>query len=341
MSFPEKAGIFITGFLLFAVIAKEIIGLIADFILAPLFGMRVKGVSFFGLAFNLQDNKWVASKHKATALIQHDVRFDDRKPMEEYDEKKSQALQLTTTIIKLLAAAAICFACRSFFVKDKKSPLDILVISFALGMILQALTSLGIFLYTNLVLMKRLGGYINTLLSRLRKGEDLAALNLQPVEMLPYDNPTNAEKILYYQIYMAHLAACDRYEDMRGPSHQAMAYIMNHDYFSQETLAYYWLIFYFSEVEPNEENAKALLTNLGDIIRNDKDSNARRVLAYYMFNIQHNPERAEALVTEGFAALNTSHCLPTERELERKLLTKLNQRINDHKHGININSDDQ
>ena len=182
--------------------------------------------------------------------------------------------------------------------------------------------------------MKRLGGYINTLLSRLRKGEDLAALNLQPVEMLPYDNPTNAEKILYYQIYMAHLAACDRYENMRGPSHQAMAYIMNHDYFSQETLAYYWLIFYFSEVEPNEENAKA-------IIRNDKDSNARRVLAYYMFNIQHNPERAEALVTEGFAALNTSHCLPTERELERKLLTKLNQRINDHKHGININSDDQ
>ena len=226
--------------------------------------MRVKSVSFFGLAFNLQNGKWVASKHKKTALIQHDVRFDDRIPVEKYDDKKSKWLQLTTTVIKILAAAAICFACRGFFAKDKKSPLDILVISFALGMVLQALTSLGIFLYTHLVLMKRLGGYVNTLLSRLRNGEELSSLNMQPVEMLPYENPTNTEKILYYQVYMAHLAASDNYEAMREPSHQAMNYIMNHDYFTQETLAYYWLIFYFSEVEPDEQSAKALLEKLGD-----------------------------------------------------------------------------
>jgi hypothetical protein len=339
MSFLEKAGIFITGFLLLAVIAKEIIALIADFILAPLFGMRVKAVSFFGLAFNLQNGKWVASQHKKTALIQHEVRFDDRIPVEEYSDKKSKWLQLTTTVIKILAAAAICFACRGFFSKDKKSPLDILIISFALGMVLQALTSLGIFLYTHLILMKRLGGYINTLLSRLRKGEELSSLNMQPVEMLPYENPTKTEKILYYQIYMAHLAATDNYEAMRSPSHQAMDYIMSHDYLTQETLAYYWLIFYFSEVEPDEKSAKALLEKLGDIIRNDKDPNARRVLAYYMFNIQHNAERAEALVTEGFAALNTARCLSTERELERKLLTKLNSRIIEHKHSLNAQTD--
>ena len=70
MSILEKTGIFATGFLLIAVLASELVGLVANLIFAPLFGMRVTTISFFGLEFTISDNKWTKTFHKLSPIIQ-------------------------------------------------------------------------------------------------------------------------------------------------------------------------------------------------------------------------------------------------------------------------------
>lgn len=328
MSIFEKISVFATGFLLIAVLATEIVGLAANLVFAPLFGMRVTTISFFGLEFTISDNKWTKTFHKLSPIIQYDVRFDSRKPVESFSDKKADLLRFVTILAKFAVAAVICFLLRGFFTKKGSfNIIDLLMISFAAGMVFQAFTSLGIYLYTNLVLMKRLGGYINTLIKRLRQGESFASLDMKPAEELGYKNPTKTEKLLYYQIYMAYLAAVGDYDGMRSPSHEAMNFLIDRDYFVQDTGSYYWLIFFFSEIEPNAPITDMLLKRLGNVIKSDKDANAKRVLAYYFFNIRRDFTSAQQMVDAGFQALNSNAGLDTERELERQLLSDLNERL--------------
>ncbi|MBR5682851.1 MAG: hypothetical protein IKW96_06185 [Ruminococcus sp.] len=327
MSILEKISVCATGFLLIAVLATELVGLAANLIFAPFFGMRVTTISFFGLEFTISDNKWTKTFHKLSPIIQYDVRFDSRKPVESFSDKKADMLQLVTVIAKFTAAGLICLLFRGVFAKGALNMLNLLIVSFAAGMVFHALFSLGIYLYTNLVLMKRLGGYINTLLKRLRQGESFASLDMKPVEELGYKNPTKTERLLYYQIYMGYLAAVGNYDGMRGPSHQAMNFLMDREYFVQDTGSYYWLIFFFSEIEPNISLTDMLLKRLGDVIKSDKDANAKRVLAYYFFNIRRDFISAQQMVDAGFKALDSNSGLATERELERQLLNDLNERL--------------
>ncbi len=328
MSILEKTGIFATGFLLIAVLASELVGLVANLIFAPLFGMRVTTISFFGLEFTISDNKWTKTFHKLSPIIQHDVRFDSRKPVESFSDKKADMLQLVTVIAKFTVAVLICLLFRDIFTKTGAyNMLDLLKVSFATGMVFHALFSLGIYLYTNLVLMKRLGGYINTLIKRLRQGESFASLDMKPVEELGYKNPTKTEQLLYYQIYMGYLAAVGNYDGMCEPSHQAMNFLIDREYFVQDTGSYYWLIFFFSEIEPNIPLTDMLLKRLGDVIKSDRDANAKRVLAYYFFNIRRDFISAQQMVDAGLQALNSNSGLATERELERQLLNELNERL--------------
>lgn len=328
MSILEKISVFAAGFLLIAVLATELVGLAANLIFAPIFGMRVTTISFFGLEFTISDNKWTKTFHKLSPIIQYDVRFDSRKPVESFSDKKADMLRLVTVIAKFAAAALVYVLFRGVFAKEGPfTKIDLLIVAFTAGMFFHALSSLGIYLYTNLVLMKRLGGYINTLIKRLRQGESFASLDMKPVEELGYKNPTKTERLLYYQIYMGYLAAVGDYDGMRGPSHQAMNFLIDREYFVQDTGSYYWLIFFFSEIEPNVPLTDMLLKRLGDVIKSDKDANAKRVLAYYFFNIRRDFISAQQMVDAGLLALNSNSGLATERELERQLLNELNERL--------------
>jgi hypothetical protein len=328
MSILGKTGVVITGFLLIAVLATEIVGLAANLIFAPFFGMRVTTISFFGLEFTISDNKWTRTFHKLSPIIQQDVRFDSRKPVESFSDRKADMLQLVNIAAKFAAAAVICFTVRGLFTKPGPlSPPELLIAAFAAGMMFHAFFALGIYLYTNFVLMKRLGGYINSIMKRLRNGESYASLDMQPYEKLGYDRSTKSERLLYYQLYMGYLAAVGNYDGMRGPSYQAMRSLIGREYFVQDTGSYYWLIFFFSEIEPNAPLTDLLLKRLGDVINSDSDANAKRVLAYYFYNIRRDFTSAQKMVDEGFKALDSDSGLATERELERQLLSDLNERL--------------
>lgn len=328
MSVFEKTGIFIIGFLLLALIAAEIVGLFSNLIFAPLFGMRVTTISFFGLEFTVTDNKWIVTFHKFSPIIQYDVRFDNRKSVESFSNKKGDILQYVSIIAKFAAAAALCFAFRGLLTKPEHfTPPELLLFSFTAGMVFHAFFSFAICLYSELVLMKQLSGCIDSILNRLRQGESYASLDMKPMEELGFKDSTKTEQLLYYQLYMGYLAALKNYNGMRDPSHKAMNILLDRGYFVQETGSYYWLIYFFSEVEPNPQITEMLLERLGNVINKDKDANAKRVLAYYLFNIKQDFPGAQEMVNEGFRALNSDSGLATERDLERLLLTDLNERL--------------
>lgn len=326
--FLFKLLIFLTGFIPLAIYAREILDLILRTLLAPHFNMRLKTVSFFGLTFALENEKWTKTFHKYTPLIQSNVCWDLRKPMETFTDKREKSFQLICIAIKIAVSAALCFAFRGYLAHISSiKPLPLLLASFALGFAWFSVSSLLIFIYVYSVVMKGLGGYADSMLKRLRSGERLEDLNMRSVEDLGLQKNSKLAMSVYYPIYMAHLAAIDDTERMRAPSHQMMDQLIGKDFILQDTAAYCWLLYFFSEVEPNPAFAKMLLDKLGDIIKKDTDPNSKRILGYYAFNIMRDLSLAEKLVSEGFEALSGSRMLATEIDLERKLLTVLNERI--------------
>ena len=119
MSFVTIVGIFLSGFVP-AYFAKQIIMLITDLIFAPLFLMRVKTVSVFGLTFFMEEEKWKVSFIKPEPMIQHEVRRDSRKVIEGSNAKNCLYLHLVQLAALIIAASALCFVFRGLFFKSDK-----------------------------------------------------------------------------------------------------------------------------------------------------------------------------------------------------------------------------
>ena len=326
MSFLEIAGVYLICFWL-SVYAKQILLLITDIIFAPLFKMKVKMISLFGLTFLWEEEKWKVSFIKPEPLIQHDVRRDTRKHIEGSDRNNCLHLHLVHLAVIFIAAAAVCFVFRGLLFKSNKSILEHFAAAFAWSMIFQVLWRIHVIVCTHLIFMKKMGGYIDSLLDRIRNGETFTQLDLKPINELGFKNITFLDKKLYYPIYMSYLAETGETQAMRAPSHEMMDQLKEKEFSVYETLEYYWLIYYFSSVEPNKVYADLLMYKLGNVIYDDEMANGKRVLAYYTFEHEHDLKRAEELVTEGFAAIESGNLSNAERILERFLLTQLNTQI--------------
>ena len=82
-------------------------------------------------------------------------------------------------------------------------------------------------------------------------------------------------------------------------------------------LAYYWLIFYYSEIETDKEKADDYFKKIEPIICNDEDSNAKRILAYYYYRLYNDSEKAKSLIEEGLSRIDKFSFGP-DRALEKK-----------------------
>lgn len=337
MSFWTIAGIFLLAFWL-AFYVKDILLLITDIIFAPLFKLKVKMVSLFGLTFFMEEEKWKISFLKPEPLIQHDVKRDTRKHIEGSDKKNCLYLHLVHLAVIIIAAAAVCCVFRGLLFKSGKSIPEYLAAAFCWGMVFQVLWRIRVIVLTHLIFMRRMGGYIDSLLDRIRSGETFTQLELKPIDQLGYKNISIVDKKLYYPIYMSYLAETGKTWDMHQPSGEMMELFRDKEFSVYETLSYYWLIYYFSSVRPNKANAGILLDKLGNVIYDDNMANGKRVLAYYTYEHEHDLARAEELVTEGFAALEVGNASNAEKILERSLLTQLNTQIINSKFNTDIRS---
>lgn len=317
--------VLLSGFMA-AMYVHQLLQLILDAILAPVFKSHIGSVNFFGLNLMKQDGVWKSSAVKFTPIIQHTVLFNRNAP--EGIRDRSRILRCITCTVELLVGIGVCTLILLYFRNRENNLFRALANGFAMGMVFFALQSIVIYTYTFMVLMKRLGGYTHKMIQRLRAGEDFAALDLKPADQLGFKKVTKAEKILYYGLYMGYLEDTDNYEAMRAPSHEIMSMILEREYIAQETLTYYYLLFFFSEVEPNRQMADIVFNKIKGVITTDTDSNAKRMMAYYAFNIYRDVAGAERFVSEGYAALGrmTGITASTGR-LERKMLDRISSRI--------------
>ncbi|MBQ8927961.1 MAG: hypothetical protein IJ055_06780 [Oscillospiraceae bacterium] len=327
MDFYMMSLLFVTGAFLVAIWLKELLQLLLDLTLAPLFSYRVKMVSFFGLRFECDtDGHWERRPFKYSQLITDLVTADLRGGVPEHLERKEKTMLLLRCMVLLLCSAlllVLTWGSVSALIGRRGNYPDAFLAGLSVGFAIHSLSSLGTFIYIYAVLMKRLGGYVSTLLKRIRQGERVSEMQLLPVESLPYQKTSKLERMQYYNIYLMYLLEHGDIAGMRAPIREMADYYRGREFLSQETLGYYWLIFYYSRYELDQRAATFFLDKVRHAITSDPDANAKRVLAYYAFGIERNNARAQQLVHEGLACVDRFSLPGEERELERQLLLEL------------------
>ena len=332
MGLSDKFMIVIIALCIVSIWVLSVIKIVLNLLIAPQFGFKCNQISGFGLLLLNEDGKWKCKKNKFSPVIQETLVIDISKPVPEDINEKDKAYAGLTTVIELVISLVVGFFCRDKILMTIKSwndigMLDLFLGAFAIGMIGHSLIHIGIAIYTYGVLIKRLNGYTDVVLKKLRQGVPFESMDLKPVSQLPYKNPSNLEKMMYYRIYIPYLIAVGDIDGMKQPMEEMKDYYAKREYIMQETLSYYWLIFYYSRYEINPMNADAFFERVSRTLINDADANAKRVLAYYYYGVKNDITKAQQYIREGFAVIDKFSLPGAERELERKLLLDLDEII--------------
>lgn len=322
--------IIVVIFLMLSLMLKTLLDMLISLIVAPRFRFRCSQASLFGLIFTNNNGKWSASFDKPSPLCSSNIIIDKNK-MEGTDWDKMDKRYMTARAVILLLISVplliLGFPALLRTLGLKATLPDIILAAFSAGFFFHCMSSIVIMIYTQTVIMKRLGGYIQSLVNRLRAGEAFYSLNMRPLGELGFDKVTDAEKMMYYALYVEYLLSLERFDELRLPTYEMTDHLLHNEFISALTLNYYWLIFYYSRFEINPAIADPLVEKLGAALLSDKDANARRVLAYYHYGIKGDIRAAKRYVDEGLAAIDSFSCAQSERELERKLLLELDKEL--------------
>ena len=331
MGFSEKLMVLITAMLVGMVWISSLIKIITQLFFASKFGFKCSQISGFGVLIQNEDGRWRFIKGNFSPLIQSVILLDLSKKVPEDIDKKERIYKAITCLVSLLFAGIVTW----FFREETKELIlwknagirDLFLGALGPGMILDSFVQIVIAVYTYGFLAKRLTGYVNSAVKQLRQGVSFEDMNLKPLAQLPYNNVSNLEKMMYYQLYIPYLIASDRTEELKGPIGEMTQYYDNREYILQETLSYYWLIFYYSRYEIDPRRADMFYERVSATLQNDKDANAKRVLAYYHYGVKNDVEAARKYVREGLSVIDKFSVPGAERELERKLLLDLDELI--------------
>lgn len=316
---------FILGFCIAADLVVQVIENILKIIFVPRFGLKISSVSFFGLFFIKQNDRWEVSFRQPSLLCQCAIGIDVSKPIPEDSEKREKQAAYLVGVLMILISLSVAFLfsdyCLKLFHGEMISLSNIFILSFVTGMVFHSVVHMGICVYTWRVVMKRLAGYIDATIKKIRQGYSFEDLNLKPIEELPY-KILKSEKMLYYNLYVYYLMVTGEVEEMQIISHE-ITYLLNHsEFIIQYTGLYYWLVYYYSKYEIDPVMADKFFKSIRTILNKDSDANAKRVLAQYYYGIQKDMEKARKYLNEGLACVDSFSC-GGERVLERKLLEEL------------------
>lgn len=321
-----KLLVVITALFFVSIQIKQLITTAYTVFAARSFGLKCDSVSLFGLLLTKHDGKWEYVKGKPSVLCNANIQLDleNRLTAEEYDRKEKIFSILQRTLL-ILVSAGLIFLFRGIMIKGltlKGNLLEIFAAYTAFGLCFHSLASVGIHIYTYKVAMKRLGGYYQEKIKRIRNGEKFTSLDMKPIDQLEFKNPSKAERGMYNTLYATYLLACGRIEEMSVVAHDLTNQFIDSEYILLETGAYYFLIYYYSRFELIPHLAKHFLDKCIATISADKDSNGKRVLAYYAFGVEQDFPKARKYLNEAFSSIER-FSVGDERDLERKLLWEL------------------
>ena len=331
--FCIKAMAFITGFFLVATIFANFYAALYSFIFSKKYGYKTKFLILFGLVFTKIDNKWKKIYYKQTPLCGAIPTIDGDNIHKDFSEREKQlsySERFSKLFLSIIIFALTLKPIIGLFKGESISLVNLFLIGFSTGMIFHSINHIGISIYIFEKLYKGLMGYINSKTQLLIDGENIENLDLKPIEELPYKSPSPMEKMYYYLFYSSYLFSLNKTEEMKKVSQEMSDLLGNKNTnivnYLCNYLAYYWLLFYYSEIETDKEKADDYFKKIEPIICNDEDSNAKRILAYYYYRIYNDSEKAKNLLEEGLARIDKFSFGP-DRALENKLLLKLKNEI--------------
>ena len=329
--FCIKAMAFIIGFFFVATLFAGFLSTLYHFIFAQKFGYRIKFFSLFGLVFIKKDNRWkkIFNNLAPVCFAMNLPKFDEVNFQQDYLKKEKQLIfsqRFTNLFISIVIFVLTLGYIIAFFKGESISLIGLFLIGFSTGMVFHSVNHIGISFYIYNKLFKGLLGYIQSKRDSLLEGEKIEKLDLKPIEELPYNSPSEMEKLYYYLIYCSYLLSLNKFEELQKVSHEMTDMLwkksLNLFYFA----SYYWLIFYYSEIEKDKEMADDFFRIIEPVVCNDEESNAKRVLAYYYYRVYNDSEKAKTLIEEGLSGID-KYSFGEERVFEKELLLKLKNEI--------------
>ncbi len=327
--FCIKSIAFITGFFLVSTILGNLYNAIYNFIFAKKYGYRTKFISIFGQVFIKKDNKWIKVCRNPNPMCMSINTIDSDNIQEDY-LKMEKNLSASGNYSKLFLSIFIFVLTLkpviAVFKGESISIIELFLIGFSTGMIVHSIDHILIHNYVYNKLYKGILGYIHDKGELLRKENTFVNLDLKPIEELPYKSPSEVEKIYYYLFYCLYQLSLNNKDEMKKVSYEITDMLGNRNLNLLYYLAYYWQIFYYSEIETDIEKANEFFKKIEPIIINDEESNAKRVLAYYYYRVHNDTEKAKSLIEEGLSQID-KYAFGADRTLEKDLLLKLKNEI--------------
>ena len=332
-----KAMAFITGFFLIATIFANLYVVLYQFIFSKKYGYRLKFICLFGLVFTQKDNKWIKILYKPFPVCASIPLIDSNNIQQDYLKMEKQLAyseRYTKLFLSIILFAFTINSLIAFFKGETLSITEAFFIGFSTGMLFHSLSHIRISYYIYEKLYKGLLGYIHNKTELVRENETYENLDLKPLEELPYKSPSDMEKIYYYLFYCSYLVSLNKYEEIKNVSLEIDDILWKKDFNIINCLcnylAYYWLVFYYSEIEPDKEKADNYFKTIEPFLTNDEESNARRVLAYYYYKLYNDTEKANNLIEEGLSKIDKI-AFGADRKIEKNLLLKLKNEIETNK----------
>ncbi len=313
------------GFLIVPIYIKGILTLIYDLVMAPKFGHYIKKICFFGICLEKNDGKWRRGTGAFSPIIQTLLYVDLKKNIESPEEKERALAYGGDFAMILISVLAFVPIIMQTGLDGMWSEIDIFVVSVGVGMLFHSIMSLGITIYVFEKSVKQLGGYIRQVQKLLLAGYRFEEMDMQSLKELSFVNSGKAEKCLYYNYYIHYLVAMNRWDALKVTMLEVRNILYGADYIVQNTGLYYWLVYYYSRYEKEERFAQYFYKIVEKTLKDDKDANAKRVLAQYCYS-SGNIDSAQKYMEEAFDVLEDCNILG-ERELERRLLEEQEQYI--------------
>ena len=322
MTYPATLIALIVGLELY-----EALHILFVLIAAPAFGLIVYVVSFWGNIFTRNGGKWVSTRGRFSPMWQFGVQYDMNKPIPENNRSLILLFDTLTLLFQFLLTAAVFLIYRSVpengFPVNWRSVMLWVFIEFILLCVLQVVVHIK----THFIKRKGLEGYIDDLFARFRRGEAFPDSMMRPVQELPFAGCSDKTKIRYYRFYIMHLLWTGQYDRLYLPVHETAAYLRNKAFLISDTGYYYDVVFYYSRFEYDPEQAHFFMDRIRSVLAADPDANAKRVLAYYAYGVENDKEKARLFTDQALAVADNFSLPGMERELERRLINELDERL--------------
>ena len=328
--FLIKVMFFITGFFLLAILFSSFLTSFIQFIFADKFDLKVKAFSLFGLTFTKNDNNWIRSFKKISPLCECAICLNIEKAGSKDSLKIQKQFAYLERFISLIIALLIIWATKDLFIAwykgESLSFLEFLFIGFSIGMLFHSIIHILISIYLFEIMYKGFLGYIQSKFDMIKHCNSFEELDLKPIEELPHQPHTSWERLIYDMLYCYHLLTVNKIEEMKNVSHEMTDILWEKEFLLNNTGAYYWLIFYYSEFEPSLEKAERFRDKAWTVLSKDNEANAKRVLAYYFYRLHKDEKKAKILLDDGLSVID-KYSMGAEREFEKNLLLKLKNEI--------------